>query len=211
MKRPFVLGLTGSIGMGKSTTAQMFSDMGIPVWDADAVVHRLYERGGAGVETVRALCPDCIVEGAVDRTHLKKWLAGNLDNLKALETPIHKLVAQDRERFISASEAPIILLDIPLLFEVGAEQICDAVAVVSVPEAVQRARVLSRDGMTEALFKDILARQIPDPVKRERADYIIDTQTLEGARKQMQDVLRDIGDKINARNRAGHGNDGIRP
>ena len=211
MTKPFVLGLTGSVGMGKSTTAKMFAEAGLPVWDADAVVHGLYEKDGAGVEAVRSLCADCIEDDAVDRTRLKSWLEGDPARLKDLEAVVHPLVSLSRNAFIAAAQDPIILLDIPLLYEIGADTMCDAVVVVTVPEKVQRARVLERSGMTEAHLQDILARQMPDEEKRKKADYVIETLTLEGATRQVQDVLRDIRDTIDARDRAGHGDHGIRP
>ncbi len=211
MTRPFVLGLTGSIGMGKSTTAQMFADAGVAVWDADAVVHRLYAKGGAAVDPVAALCPDCVVDGTVDRTRLKAWLGGDPGKLKDLERVVHALVAQDREAFLENTTDQVVLLDIPLLFEIGAETLCDAVVVVTVPEDVQRKRVRDRPGMTEAHMDDILARQMPDAEKRARADFIIETLTLEGARRAVQDVLGAIKDKTDAGNRAGHGDDRIQP
>lgn len=211
MKRPFVLGLTGSVGMGKSTTAAMFAEAGVPVWDADAVVHRLYAPGGSGVDAISQLCPECIVDEAVDRTCLKSWLGGDPEKLATLESVVHPLVSQDRSAFIAGAEDPVIVLDIPLLYEVGADGLCDAVVVVTAPEDTQRTRVLSRPGMTEAHLQDILTRQMPDAQKRAKADYIIETLTLEGATRQVQDVLRDIRDRIDARNRVGHGNNGIRP
>ncbi len=211
MTRPFVLGLTGSIGMGKSTTAKMFADAGIKVWDADAVVHRLYAKGGEAVEPVRALCPESIVDGAVDRTQLKDWLSGDAERLKRLEKVVHTLVAKDRETFINEAKDQIVLLDIPLLYEIGAETLCDAVVVVTAPEDVQRSRVLDRPGMTEAHLSDILARQMPDAEKRNRADFIIETLTLEGARRSVQDVIKAIKDIKDAGNRARHGDDGIQP
>lgn len=192
MTRPFVLGLTGSIGMGKSTTAAMFAEEGIPVWDADAAVHRLYAPGGAAVAPVGALCGDCIVDGAVNRDALKRWLAGDPARLGRLESAVHPVVAEDRAAFLAKADAPIVLVDIPLLFETGGEAPCDAVVVVSVPQDIQRARVLARPGMTEDTLNAILARQLPDAEKRARADYVIETLTLEDARAGVQDVLRDI-------------------
>lgn len=198
MTDPVRLGLTGSIGMGKSTTAKMFLDEGIPVWDADAAVHRLYARDGGGVAVVRELCPDCIVEEAVSREKLKDWVAGRPDRLKSLEAAIHPLVAKDRVSFLSKSTADIVLLDIPLLFETKAEEHVDAVVVVSAPSPVQRERVLARNGMTETLFRQILERQLPDAQKRKRADYVIWTKTLEGARRQVKDVISQVREKQHA-------------
>ncbi|RMH40419.1 MAG: dephospho-CoA kinase [Alphaproteobacteria bacterium] len=196
MKRPFVLGLTGSVGMGKSTTADMFRDMGIPVWNADAVVHALYEPGQPGARAVATLCPDAIdEEGRVDRARLRAWVRETDDALAALDAAIHPLVQADRAAFIDrmAREGhDIVVLDIPLLFETGAEKEADAIAVVSAPAEVQRARVLARPGMTEADFERILARQMPDADKRARADYVIPTTDMDTTRKAVEDILRDI-------------------
>ncbi len=193
---PFRLGLTGSIGMGKSTTAAMFAEAGVPVWDADATVHRLYARGGAAVPKVAALCPDCVQDGAVDRAALSSWIAGSPDRLARLEAVVHPLVAEDRTGLLQDSHADLILFDIPLLYETGAEAGLDAVAVVTAPPEVQRARVLARPGMTFERFQDLLARQMPDADKRARADYLIETTTIESARAQVHSVLRDIRDKL---------------
>ncbi len=198
MTLPFRLGLTGSIGMGKSTTAEMFAAEGVPVWDADATVHRLYGPGGAAVPEVAALCPECVRIGSVDRAALKNWLANGHGRLARLEAAIHPLVAEDRARFLAAERMPVVLLDIPLLYETGAETGCDAVVVVSVPEEIQRARVLARPGMSEAHLDAILARQMPDAEKRARADYVIETRSLEAARAAVQDVLRNIRGSLNA-------------
>ena len=198
MSDAFRLGLTGSIGMGKSTTAAMFADEGVPVWDADAAVHRIYAPGGSGAAALIPLCPDCVIDGAVDRDALKRWLALDEGHLARLESVVHPLVAEDRTQFLRSATAPIVLLDIPLLYETGAEALCDAVVVVSVPEEIQRARVLARPGMTEQHLTTILRRQMPDPEKRARADYVIETLTLEDARKAVHDVLEDIRDKHHA-------------
>ncbi len=196
MTRPVLIGLTGSIGMGKSTTAAMFADLGIPVWDADAAVHRLYARGGAGVRVVAALCPEAVRHGAVDRAALKDWMRRDAQALQQIEAAIHPLVAADRAAFIDAAARAgkgIVLLDIPLLYETGAEKTVDAVVVVSAPAAVQMARVMARPGMTEAHFQTILDRQMPDAEKRRRADFVIDTTTMEGARAAVAAALKEIG------------------
>jgi dephospho-CoA kinase len=195
---PFRLGLTGSIGMGKSTTAEMFADEGVPVWDADAAVHRLYAPGGAAIGPVRNLCPDCIADGAVDRTALKAWLGVDKGRLAQLEAVVHPLVAADRRDFLEKTDAPIVLLDIPLLYETKADAGCDAVVVVSAPEDIQRARVLARPGMTEAHLEAIRTRQMPDAKKRARADFVIETTTLEAARRQVQNVLETIRSRLDA-------------
>lgn len=195
-KRPFKIGLTGSIGMGKSTTAGMFADLGVPVWDADAAVHRLYARGGAAVAPIAALRPGAVVDGAVDRAALKRWIDEDRDALSRIEDIVHPLVAADRAAFLKRTDADVVLLDIPLLFETGRQGDMDAVVVVSAPPEVQRARVLERGTMTETQFETILAKQVPDSEKRARADYVIQSTSLEAARAAVQDCLRDIRRKI---------------
>jgi dephospho-CoA kinase len=175
MKAKFLLGLTGSIGMGKSTTSAMFAAEGIPVWDADAVVHKLYAKGGAAVAPIGAVHPEAIGDGAVSRPALKAVIAANPAALTGIEAIIHPLVAADRAAFIAASDADLIVLDIPLLFENGTEQTVDATLLVTAPAALQRQRVLARPGMTEAHLALILARQMPDADKRKRATHIVET------------------------------------
>jgi dephospho-CoA kinase len=171
----FRLGLTGSIGMGKSTTAGFFMEQGIPVWNADAAVHRLYASGGAAVAPVAALCPPALAGDALDRDALKAWIAQDPAALARIEGIVHPLVAEDRARFLAATGSDIVLLDIPLLFETGADASLDATLVVTAPPSLQRARVLSRPGMTEDLFAIILARQLPDAQKRARATHLMET------------------------------------
>ncbi|MCH8467635.1 MAG: dephospho-CoA kinase [Roseinatronobacter sp.] len=191
--RPYVLGLTGSIGMGKSTTAGFFRELGVPVWDADAAVHRLYAKGGAAVGPVGALCPDAVRGGAVDRAALKAWITRDASALEQLEAVVHPLVAADRAEFVARADAPLIVLDIPLLFETGAQ--VDGVLVVSAPPEVQRARVLARAGMDGAQLDALLARQMPDVEKRARADFVIETRDMDSARAAVQDLVARLGAK----------------
>jgi dephospho-CoA kinase len=189
----FRLGLTGSIGMGKSTTAQMFADEGIPVWDADAAVHRLYAPGQPAALAVAQAFPTAMnPDGSVNRPALRSIIAADPAALDRLNAAVHPLVAADRAAFLAANiSAPIVLLDIPLLYESGIDRDCDAVAVVSTRPDIQRARVLAR-GMTEAEFQMILSRQMPDAEKRAIATYIILTTALEPARAAVKDVLAAI-------------------
>lgn len=189
----FLLGLTGGIGMGKSTAAQMFRDLGHPVWDADATVHRLYAKGGAAVGPVGAVFPAALVDGAVDRTRLRQALTAHPDGFAVLERIVHPLVGADRADFIAANvDAPLIVLDIPLLFETGADAAMDGVAVVSTDEATRRARILARGTMDERALDLIIARQTPDAEKRARANWIIPSDTLEGARRAIQGIVAQI-------------------
>ena len=187
-----VLGLTGSIGMGKSTTAQLFEAEGVPVYDADAAVHALYAKGGAAA-AIEAAFPGVTVDGAVDRTRLSAEVVGKPEALKRLEAIVHPLVGHSRQSFFEAAQASgadVVVLDIPLLFETGGERNVDAVVVVSAPEALQRERVLARPGMTAEKLDAILARQTPDAEKRARADFVIDTaRGLEPARAEVRAVL----------------------
>lgn len=188
----FRLGLTGSIGMGKSTTARLFAEEGCAVWDADAAVHRLYARGGAGVAPVAAAFPEAVVDGAVDRGRLRRIIAGDAAALARIEAIVHPLVARDRAEFVATQEADVTVLDIPLLYETGAETGLDAVAVVSVAPEIQRDRVLARGTMSAPEFETILARQVPDAEKRARADYVIETDTMDHARAQVRAILAEI-------------------
>jgi dephospho-CoA kinase len=188
-----VVGLTGSIGMGKSTTAQMFVDEGVPVYDSDAAVHALYASGGAAVAPVQAAFPGVVVDGAIDRARLSAAVMGNSEALAVLESIVHPLVGAHRIGFFEAAQAQgadIVVLDIPLLYETGGEKKVDEVVVVSAPADVQRRRVLARPGMDPAKFEAILARQMPDAEKRALADFVIDTgQGLDAARDQVRDIL----------------------
>ena len=191
-----IIGLTGSIGMGKSTTAKMFADLGCPVFDADAAVHTLYAKGGQAVPLIRAVFPDAVSDGAVDRKRLGKHMRADALNLKVLESFIHPWVGEMRAQFLQdaqASNAQAVVFDIPLLFETGGDARVDAIVVVTAPAEVQRARVMSRPSMSEALFEMILSKQMPDAEKRRRADHIIYTdQGLEAARTQVVQVLERI-------------------
>ncbi len=170
------IALTGSIGMGKSTVAEMFAARGVPVFDADAEVRKLQAPGGALVAPIATRFPDAMRDGQIDRDMLAALVLADRDELSALEMIVHPKVAERREDFIRDYHAsPILLFDIPLLFESGGERMFDAVIVVSAPTEVQRARVLARPGMTPDKFERILARQTPDRIKRERADFVVDT------------------------------------
>lgn len=184
------LGLTGSIGMGKSTTADLFRAAGCPVHDADATVHAIYR--GEGVAPVGARFPEAVIDGAIDRARLSALVLGRPTALAELERIVHPLVgARERAFRAAASGAPVAILDIPLLLETGAERRCDAVLVVTAPTAVQRARVLARPGMTAARLDAILARQMPDAEKRLRAHFLVDTSLgLDSARVEVGAILR---------------------
>ena len=192
----FKLGLTGSIGMGKSTTAQMFSDQGCAVWDADAAVHRMYAVGGEAVAKMAAEFPDAIVDGAVSRVALKEIISRDTSALSKIEAIVHPLVAADRNTFIENSAAEITVLDIPLLFENGTEKTLDAVACVSVSPEIQKNRVLERGTMSEAQFANILSIQMPIADKIAKSDYVIETDTLEHALSQVKDVIADIKQRL---------------
>ena len=190
----FILALTGSIGMGKSTTAGFFREAGVPVHDSDAVVHRLYE--GEAVAPVEAAFPGVAVDGKIDRSRLAQKLVGSPDAIRKLEAIVHPLVRAVSERFMAEQAGRggrVIVLDIPLLFETGGETRVDAVVVVSAPADVQRARVLSRDGMTAERLDALLARQMPDAEKRARAHFMVDSsRSFDSARAQVHGILRAI-------------------
>ncbi len=188
----FALGLTGSIGMGKSTTADLFAQEGCAVWDADAAVYRLYAAGGAAVAPIRAAFPNAIEDGAVSRDALKRIIGADPTALKRIESIVHPLVAQDREAFRQAAKSDILVFDIPLLFETGGNAQMDAVACVSIPPDEQKRRVMARGTMTEAQFKQIRAKQMLNDEKCARSDFVIVTDTLDHARAQVQDVVRQI-------------------
>ena len=188
----FRLGLTGSIGMGKSTTARMFADLGCAVWDADAAVHALYSKGGAAVAPLREAFPETVQDGAVSREALRRMIQNDSAALKRIEAIVHPLVQKDRQEFAATAESDIVVFDIPLLFETGAEREFDAVACVHVPPQVQRQRVLDRGTMTEEQFDLILSQQMPADEKAARADFVIETDTLDHAREQVQSVVEKI-------------------
>ena len=197
----FRLGLTGSIGMGKSTTGRMFTELGHPLWDADAAVHRLYAQGGAAVAPVGAAFPSALKDQAIDRTALKAALAVDPAALKRLEAIVHPLVAQDRLQFIENAKqngAKIVVLDIPLLFETGGQSQMDGVAVVSTDAETQRQRVMARPGMSAETFAMILSRQMPDAEKRALADWVIPTDTLDGARAAVIAICDEILERQDA-------------
>lgn len=190
----FILGLTGSIGMGKSTTAKMFAEAGVPVQDADAVVHRLYE--GEATPLIEAAFPGTTADGKVDRVKLGQRVLGDAAAIKRLEQIVHPLVAAARDRFLSEAErngAAVAVLDIPLLFETKGDERCDAVVVVSAPADMQRQRALERPGMTEQKLAAIMANQTADAEKRQRADFVVDTsQGFDHARAQVRDILKAV-------------------
>lgn len=190
----FILGLTGSLGMGKSTTAKFFAEEGVPVHDADAVVHRLYE--GEAAAPIEAAFPGSTRGGKVDRAKLGERVLGDPAALKRLEAIVHPLVAAARERFLAEaarSGAEVAVLDIPLLYETGGEARCDAVVVVTAPAEMQRARVFERPGMSEEKLAALTAKQLPDAEKRARADFIVDSgQGFEAARRQVREILAQV-------------------
>jgi len=190
--RPFVLCLTGSLGMGKSTTARFFAEAGVPVHDSDAAVHALYE--GEAVPLIERAFPGTTAGGKVDRARLAAAVLGDDAALTRLEAIVHPLVAAARDRFLAEARtrgAPVVVLDVPLLFETRAERGCDAVVVVSAAPEMQRRRAFERPGMTEEKFAALIAKQMPDTEKRRRADFVVDSsRSFEHARAQVRDILR---------------------
>lgn len=187
-----VVGLTGSIGMGKSTTAQMFADLGVPVWDADRTVHNLYTTCTRLAHTIEALSPGSTTAAGVDRAALKAAISADPPLLRRIEAAVAPFVAEDRDRFIAEADSDVVLIDHPLLFESGTDRLCDATVVVTVDAETQRQRVLDRGTMTAEQLDIILAKQMPDADKVARADFVIRTETLDAARRQVQDVLNQI-------------------
>jgi dephospho-CoA kinase len=192
----FSLGLTGSIGMGKSTTAKIFAELGCAVWDADAAVHRLYGVGGAAVMPMAEAFPQAITAGMVDRGALKEIISRDPSALSVIEKIVHPLVAEDRAKFRRGADSDILVFDIPLLFETGGDAAMDAVACVWVDAETQKRRVLDRGTMTVEQFAQILQKQMPIEEKRARADYVIETDTLDHARAQVEEILKDIRGKM---------------
>ena len=192
----YCLGLTGSIGMGKSTAAQMFADEGVPVWDADATVHKLYATGQPATLAIARIWPAAIIDGAVSRQALRGLIADDKTNLDLIQTIVHPLVAADRAAFLASHPQDIVLLDIPLLYETKADALCDGVVVVSAPADVQRARVLARGEMTDADYETLLSRQMPDAEKRTRATWIIEALSMDLARDAVKAILADIRQRI---------------
>jgi dephospho-CoA kinase len=195
----FILGLTGSLGMGKSTTAKFFAEEGVPVHDADAAVHRLYE--GEAVPLIEAAFPGTTAGGKVDRDKLAKRALGDAAAIRKLEEIVHPLVRASEQRFLAEAErqgAKVAVLDIPLLFETKGDERCDAVVVVSAPAEMQRQRAFERPGMSEEKFQAMLAKQMPDAEKRARADFIVDSgQGFERAHAQVRDILARVGKMAN--------------
>ncbi|AHD11298.1 dephospho-CoA kinase [Phaeobacter gallaeciensis] len=192
----YALGLTGSIGMGKSATAQIFADEGCAVWDADAAVHRLYDVGGAAVAPIGDVWPAAVIEGRVDRGRLRDIIAGDGSALPRIETIVHPLVAADREAFKTSSSHDVLVFDIPLLFETGGDAGMDAVACVWIDAETQRQRVLARQTMTVEQFEQILQKQMPIEDKKARADYLIETDTPDHAQAQVRSILAQIRRQI---------------
>lgn len=201
-ERPFLIGLTGSIGMGKTQTARLFARLGIPVYDSDAAVHRLYAEGGAAVAPIGEAFPGAVKDGRVDREALSRQLAGNEAGFKTLEAIVHPLVAAEQRKFLEQAErdgAEMVVQDVPLLFETGGHARMDAVVVVSAPGHVQRQRVLERRGMTEEKLDQILSRQMPDEEKRAKAHYIVETDKgLDHAFAQVRAIVEELKAKRHA-------------
>ncbi|MGC8534422.1 MAG: dephospho-CoA kinase [Rhizomicrobium sp.] len=194
MNRPLLIGLTGSIGMGKSETAKMFRKLGVPVYDSDAAVHRLYDKGGSAVAPIAQAFPGTVREERVDRTALSKAVADRADGFAVLERIVHPLVAADEAAFMAQhKDAPMVVLDVPLLFEAGGHGRVDVIVVVSAPAEMQRARVLARPGMTPEKLDLILSRQLDDAEKKKRADFVVDTSVgLDHAFAQVRSILDQV-------------------
>ena len=188
-----ILGLTGSIGMGKSTTAQMFRDLGVPVWDADETVANLYAEDGEAINALRTIRADFVANGTANRTAMKQAIAADPEVLRQIEAVVHPLVRKSREAFLRDHQNDdLVVLDIPLLFETNAQDHVDLVLVVSAPAQVQRERVLQRGSMSPEMFEAILSKQMPDAEKRTRGDYVIETLTLEGTKADVTSLVKEL-------------------
>lgn len=194
----FLLGLTGSIGTGKSTTAHLFSEFGCDIWDADKAVQEIYETNGPAVRAFQQYYPDMVVENRVSKMRLKQWIADDPSALKKIEQIVHPLVSDHRSAFIASSKADIIVLEIPLLFETGAEKTLDAVVCVTIDADTQKKRVLARNTMSEQEFEQIKARQMPSKEKQDLSDFVITTDKVESARAQVQTIVDTIRAKQHA-------------
>ncbi len=216
-----IIGLTGSIGMGKTETAKMFSQHGVPVCDSDATVHFLYDKGGLAVGPIQALFPEAVIDGRVDRDVLGRAVLGKPEGLKALEAVVHPLVGVAQRDFLAraaSSGAAMAVIDVPLLFETGGEKRVDVVVVVSAPAEMQRERVMARPGMTAEKFDLIVKKQVSDAEKRRRADFVVDSSRgLEHAERQVVAIIEALkhrsgkiwtANQAHARDRTGHGDDG---
>ena len=192
----FKLGLTGAIGMGKSTTAAMFAELGCEIWDADAAVHRLYSSGGAAVAPMQAQFPQVVEDNTVSRAKLRILIANDPSALKSIEQIVHPLLGQDRSDFVKNAKSDILVYDIPLLFETGGDARMDAVACVWTAPEIQEQRVMERGTMSAEQFEVIRTKQLPANEKRDRADYVIVTDTIEHARTQVQNVLKSIRQRM---------------
>lgn len=210
-----VIGLTGSIAMGKSETAKLFREQGVPVFDSDEEVHRLYEAGGAAVEPLARIFPEALTaEGTIDRSVLSRLALKDAGVFKSIENIVHPLIRERKAAFLKDCKragTPIAVIDVPLLFETRQEKDVDKIVVVSAPEEIQRQRALSRPGMTQQKLDAIMDRQLPDAEKRRRADFVVDTSTgIDGARDQVTAILNELKSKMGSageRSHSGYGND----
>ena len=193
------VGLTGSIGMGKSTVANMFKNYGFPVFDADKVVHDLYKKGGAAINTIKNFYPEAVINNTVNREILRSFIVENPDKIGELESLIHPLVGAERDGFLKTNKnKEILVFDVPLLFETGLNKIMDIVVVVSAPYHIQYERVLSREGMTEKIFKGLLSKQLSDDAKKSKADIVIKTDdSLKTTNNQVKEFISSLGIKVN--------------
>ena len=194
----FKLGLTGSMGMGKTSTAALFAKHNCGIWDADKAVHRLYKNGGAAVKTIQKYFPDAVSNGSVNRKALKQYLRNDFDQLKLLEKIVHPLVSADREKFIAKTQYKINVFDIPLLFETGSSKIMDKVACVFVSKSIQMERIRSRMSMSEDQIEKIIQQQIPIEEKCRLSDFLIETYNKKDTEKQVVSIIREIESYLNA-------------